>query len=176
MVQRIIGLACNPLDILQEILYNESIDTRECAGGKHGPPGRVFVPRWLFCVVGGSVGRRFYSDETRAAVMAALIAGQSISEVAAEYRIPEGTVKGWSASKIQPDATSSTERAEMGELILAYLRRVLITLEKQQVLFADEVWLRKQSASELALLHGVSTDKAFRLLESLNSGDDEELS
>ena len=40
---------------------------------------------------------RKYSDEIKAAVMASLLAGQSISNVASEYKIPEGTVKGWSA-------------------------------------------------------------------------------
>lgn len=38
---------------------------------------------------------RDYSAELRAAVMAALLAGQSVSSVAREYNIPKGTVAGW---------------------------------------------------------------------------------
>lgn len=119
--------------------------------------------------------RRSYSEETKAAVLAALMAGQSISEVAEAYRIPEGTVKGWSAAQVQPDVTtSSTVKKEIGELILEYLRETLITLVAQQRLFRDESWLRKNPASELAVLHGVSTDKAIRLLEALDGAGAEE--
>ena len=36
-----------------------------------------------------------HSDETRAAVMAALMAGQLPSEVAKSYKLPERTVREW---------------------------------------------------------------------------------
>jgi transposase-like protein len=36
-----------------------------------------------------------YSEEIKAAVMAALLTGQSVSEVAKEYKIPEGTIYSW---------------------------------------------------------------------------------
>jgi transposase-like protein len=38
-----------------------------------------------------------YDESTKAAVMGALLAGQSISSVAREYQIPKGTVSEWKA-------------------------------------------------------------------------------
>ena len=117
--------------------------------------------------------RRKYSDETKAAVMAALLAGQSVREVAREYQIPVGTVKNWSASKVQPDAvTGATVKKEIGDLILDYLHKLLVTLAIQAEVFRDEEWLRKQPASEAAVLHGVLADKGIRLLEAL-AGENE---
>lgn len=41
------------------------------------------------------MARRSYSDETKAAVMAELAAGQGVGKVAKDYEIPVGTVKAW---------------------------------------------------------------------------------
>ena len=121
--------------------------------------------------------RREYSEETKAAVMAALLAGQSISEIAREWRIPEGTVKRWSAAArgdIEPVRTAKKER--IGELLIGYLELNLETLQAQVRAFADAEWLKQQGASELAVLHGVVADKGIRLLEALadNPASDEE--
>ena len=42
-----------------------------------------------------SAKRSTYSPETRAAALAALLAGQSVSKVAEEYNLPKGTVSNW---------------------------------------------------------------------------------
>ena len=120
------------------------------------------------------MAKRQYSDEQKAAVLAALLAGQSTGEIAEQYHIPEGTIKSWQFRQSeQPVATVATEkRAEIGEMILAYLRETLLTLREQQVFFRDKNWLSKQSASEAAVLHGVSTDKAIRLLEAIGEPGD----
>jgi len=125
--------------------------------------------------------KTIYSPETKAAAMAALLAGQSISQVATEYKIPTGTVKGWSVlvrttPEVVEVATGTTgvaseattkKSAQIGDLLITYLRANLTTLEAQQAVFRDADWLRKQSADALAVLHGVLTDKAVRLLEAL---------
>jgi len=59
------------------------------------------------------------------------------------------------------------QQAELGELIVGYLRENLATLASQARDFRDTEWLKKQPASEAAVLHGVLTDKAIRLLEAL---------
>jgi transposase-like protein len=118
------------------------------------------------------MGRRRYSEETKAAVMAALLAGQSIAEVAEAYNIPQGTVAYWSAKMDRPlDQGDPSTKKEIGDLILEYLRVTLRTLAEQQRVFADAKWLKLQPASELAVLHGVSADKAIRLLEALSADD-----
>lgn len=120
------------------------------------------------------MARRAYSDEQKAAVMAALLAGQSVREVAAAYRIPTSTVAGWSASMNRSHPTDPNTKKEIGALILEYLREVLTTLIAQQKVFRDEKWLQQQPASEAAVLHGVLADKGIRLLEALAGEEDDE--
>lgn len=120
--------------------------------------------------------RQQYGEETKAAVLAALMAGQSVGEVSREYDIPEGTIKSWRSRNqvsqmrrdAMADAADATPKKEIGELLLDYLRTNLETLKAQAEVFADKEWLTKQDASSLAVLHGVMTDKAVRLLEALS--------
>ena len=73
--------------------------------------------------------RAQYSDETKAACLAALLAGQSVGEVAAAYSVPSATLRSWK-SRLGPDGQGTaalvTEdgRAEIGDLLLIYLARV----------------------------------------------------
>lgn len=119
---------------------------------------------------------RTYSADTKAAVMAALLGGQSVPQAAAAYRIPLGTVKMWSASLAEQRAELAagaasqpepTPKNRIGELLVAYLEANLRALAAQADVFTDRAWLEKQSASDAAVLHGVMTDKAVRLLEAL---------
>jgi transposase-like protein len=114
--------------------------------------------------------RQQYGDEIKASVLAALLAGQSVGEIARQYNLPEGTVKSWkNRSKFADQvATDATQKKEIGELLMDYLQTNLATLKAQAEMFADKEWLAKQSASEVAVLHGVMTDKAIRLLEALS--------
>ena len=117
------------------------------------------------------MAKRSYSEETKAAVMAALLVGQSISSIANDYNIPEGTVKNWSVKVKQNggvvESVQPQKREQLGELIVNYIEALLITLYEQQKVFRDEKWLKEQSASEVAVLHGVLADKGIRLLEAL---------
>jgi transposase-like protein len=116
-----------------------------------------------------------HSDETKAAVLSALLAGQSVTAVAQQFHLSRDTVRAWrSAAGLSQGApaVSQQKRAEIGELLIGYLREVLTTLRVQQRAFREKDWLAAQSASELAVLHGVSFDKAVRLLEALQSSDE----
>jgi len=105
--------------------------------------------------------------------MAALLAGQSVRSVAKQYRIPQGTVALWKRSLNSTlGHTDDTQKKEMGDLIVGYLRENLTTLRAQLKVFCDATWLAKQSASEVAVLHGVLADKGIRLLEAL-AGEEE---
>lgn len=109
---------------------------------------------------------REYSDETKGAVMAALLTGQSVSSVAREYNIPKGTVAYWRAT-VQQIPTQKADPGQIGALLLDYVHAALDTLTKQMHVFSDEAWLKRQPASEVAVLHGVIADKTIRLLEGL---------
>lgn len=119
-------------------------------------------------------GRRSYTDDTKAAVMAALLAGQSIREVAKEYNIPRSTVGRWNTKLNEAGVPSvpDTKKAEIGDLLVRYLKETLQTLIQQSKFARTVKWLEKQPASELAVLHGVQTDKAIRLLEALSASND----
>lgn len=115
------------------------------------------------------MARRSYSDATKAAALAALMEGQSISSVAKEYNIPKGTVSGW---KSNPPDVDPTQKKEIGELLTDYLRANLEALRAQAEHFKDKSWLARQNAADVAVLHGVMTDKAVRLLEAFSAGND----
>ena len=96
--------------------------------------------------------------------MGLLLAGQGVNEVAKEYDLPTTTVSRWRAQALE-----AGPRADVGELLTAYLREVLVTLVAQVHVFRDPDWLRAQDASSVGVLHGILTDKAIRLLESLEA-------
>ena len=112
--------------------------------------------------------RVHYPEATKAAVMAALLEGQSVNQVAKDFDIPKGTVSGWKRKSTDGVAPLTTQKRErIGELLFSYLATALETLEAQARMFKDEDWLKKQNAADVAVLHGVVTDKSIRLLEAL---------
>lgn len=116
-----------------------------------------------------------YSEQIKAQALAALLAGQAPSEVARTFGIPTGTLKSWKSRQLNGEsvATVATDvRERIGLLLLTYLEETLVTLTAQQKAFRNETWLLKQSAAEVATLHGISVDKAVRLLEGLADQDD----
>jgi transposase-like protein len=117
---------------------------------------------------------REYTEETKAAVMAALLAGQSINHVANEYKIPRGTVASWSRNLPRNQTVSIEKRERIGDLIIDNLEAELETTIAMQNVFTDEKWLRRQRASELAVLYGVIKDKTMRVLEALPDDADGE--
>lgn len=119
------------------------------------------------------MARATYSDETKAQVMAALLTGQSVSSVAREYNLPKGTVSAWRKRDSRQVAEDATQKGTpIDELLSGYLKENLKTLRAQAEFFREETWLKKQEASQLAVLHGVLSDKAIRLLEAF--GDEPE--
>lgn len=104
--------------------------------------------------------------------MAALLTGQSVSATAKEYNIPKGTVSGWKVEAFAGVGDPPTQKKDdTGDLLWDYLRTTLRTLKVQAEHFGDKKWLTKQSAADLAVLHGVSVDKAIRLLEAVSSAE-----
>jgi hypothetical protein len=107
-----------------------------------------------------------HDDQTKAAVIAALMAGQGVSEVAKSYDLPYRTVADW-AESLDFAELRNKKATEFGSLVGEYLFENLTTLKAQVVHFRDKIWLQSQTASDLAVLHGVQADKAFRLLEAI---------
>jgi transposase-like protein len=105
-----------------------------------------------------------HSAETRAAVMAALLEGQSLNKVAEQYSVPKTTVARWKRGGVP---ANGTQKEQIGALVLEFLQESLQTAIEQVQVFRDEKWLKRQDASQVAVLYGVNLDKAIRLLEAL---------
>ena len=117
-----------------------------------------------------------HSPETKAAVVAALLAGQGVTEVAKSYSIDKSVVSRWwkAVSDEQKQQVTSKKADEFSDLLAAYLKANLNALRVQSELFADKDWLKRQNAADIAVLHGVATDKAVRLLEAAQAANEQE--
>lgn len=122
------------------------------------------------------MARREYSPETKAAAMAALLAGQGVPEIARTYKIPEATLRSWKSRQANGESVArvaTDKKDEIGALLVDYLGANLRALRAQAEVFSDPAWIREQGAAELATLHGVMTDKAVRLIEAFGTTEDE---
>lgn len=115
-----------------------------------------------------------YDETTRAAVMAALLEGQSVSSVAREYQIPKGTVSNWRRSVERGVRSDCTQKGDMGDLLLELLRSNVESLIAISRATQDPEWIKKQDAAELGTFFGIKHDKAVRMVEALNGSSEPE--
>jgi len=118
-----------------------------------------------------------YSPEVKAAVMAALMDGQSLDRVSREHGVPKTTV--WAWGKQAEGVISGVpnvpniKKERIGDLLID----LLIAKLEAQIAMAehsgDKEWLKGQDASALAMLLGVSDDKLIRLIEKYENGRSE---
>lgn len=110
-----------------------------------------------------------YPPEVKAAALADLAAGSSVSGTARKHGIKRQTLTMWrdQSDIARPSPARQEKKAALGEQLYGYLQDALTALRAQQRLFADPTWLARQPAGDLAILHGVITDKAIRLLGAL---------
>lgn len=101
--------------------------------------------------------------------MAALLTGQGVTETATRFNVSHATVSRLKA-RLSGETLNEIEqkkRTDFGELLAEYLAETITTLSAQARFFRNETWLKQQSAADLAMLHGVTCDKAIRLLEAI---------
>lgn len=105
--------------------------------------------------------------------MAALVAGQGVAEVATAYNLDESVVSRWRTrlvasglQELQPKT-----RDELETLLMDYVRQTLKTLKAQSEVAGNADYIKKQPASELAVLHGVMADKAVRILAAFEPSE-----
>jgi hypothetical protein len=108
--------------------------------------------------------RKVISEEVRAQVMAALLAGQSVSEIVSAYKVSERWVFRLKATRATEICTEKGARID--DLLFGYLQAGLKALKAQAEVVSEPEYIRAQPASELAVLHGVVADKQIRLLEA----------
>lgn len=106
--------------------------------------------------------------------MAALLAGQGVMEVAAAYNLDEATVRNWKRKIPEERLTevNAKKRDRIGDLLAEYVCANITTLQVQAEHARDRTWLKEQSASEVAVLHGVLADKLCRILAAAEQAED----
>lgn len=120
------------------------------------------------------------SDEIKGQAMAALLAGQGISEVARKYKIGKATAhrlhERIKAGEIPEGVTAMPFTPEVGarlvgldELVSLALGDMIQSVASIAKTVAHEDYIKSQSASEVAVLLGTISDKAFRILEAYES-------
>jgi len=115
---------------------------------------------------------RVHPADLRAQVVAAVLAGTALSQVARQYGLSKGTIGNWLAQERGTFGTDQRARLDLGELILGLIERHVQTLEAQLQAAARPEWLEKQSAAELAELVVAERDTTLRLLAGLRPVDD----
>lgn len=114
--------------------------------------------------------QRQYSEEERAAALAdVLIIGQGAT--AAKYDIPRSTLATWQ-QKYEIVQNSTLKKGRIGALAASYLEANLQALTAQAYVASQPDYINRQSAENLAVLHGVMADKSIRLLEALQHHDE----
>lgn len=113
------------------------------------------------------------SDKVRAEVIAALLEGQGVTEVALKYKLSKATVSRLK-NKIAPATLQQIEtekRESIASLIEEHLRESLAsaTALARKVKTSDE-WFIKQNAADIGVLYGILTDKSVRILEAAEVG------
>lgn len=109
-----------------------------------------------------------HSEELRAEVTAALLAGMSLSDAARKYKLSPSVIsrirESISAQKLEKVGKENEIRIDQ---ILAETLQAHLILQKAIVtVCTDETYIRSQSAADNAKLLEVSTDHSIRLLEA----------
>jgi transposase-like protein len=111
-----------------------------------------------------------HTDEKKAKVVAALMAGGAVAQVAREFGLPESTVRTWGEAGGVDFAEVRAEKKEaLLDQIAGYLQDNLSALRVQCRVASEPSFLRKHSCQDLAILHGVMADKAMRIIEAYAS-------
>lgn len=129
------------------------------------------------------MAKKEYSDEEKGAVLAALLAGQSVNSVAKEYKIPKGTISSWqkraheNLDEIRRDAATQLNggqaQTDLGAKLARYMETSIDSMTNQVAVMGEKEFLRTQDMQQIAVGHGVQMDKFIRLLEATRRAEPE---
>jgi hypothetical protein len=108
-----------------------------------------------------------HDDPIKAKVIAALLLGAGVMEVAQEMALPHSTVSTYKAA-IPADKLDELRRKKgdrLDEMVYDLMLTNLASLRKQAELLSDASFVREQGAQGMATLYGIMADKTVRLLE-----------
>jgi len=107
-----------------------------------------------------------HPEHLKAAVMAALLTGESAHKVARRFDLSRTTVRRWRDAAWSV-AQNGPQKTEIGEQLLGYVGESLEMQRAHLRVVRDPDWLRRQSARDLAMLHGTMFDQMVRLAGAL---------
>lgn len=99
----------------------------------------------------------------RAAVLAALLIGQPVAQVARTYNLPYHTVYQW--SKAFDISNPIRRRDQLSESLLIFVQREIQSLMAISLITEKEEWVMGQNASEMAQYVAVKTEKLMAILQ-----------
>ena len=119
-----------------------------------------------------------YTEEFKAQVIADILLGtSSLKQISEKHNIPYNTVLTWNSRIVKHSELAIIEMDEMevkkhiGDYLLEILQSNLDAQVAQLKVFADEEWLKRQSAQEIGVLHGILHDKASRMIGLLRDAN-----
>lgn len=107
---------------------------------------------------------KHHHPDTKAQALARVVSGESVLKVAADMEIPTSTLYEWTSGVGGIDLI---RQSKVEDLVFDYLKENLETLAAQCRHARDLDWLKGQNASDLAVLHGVMSDKSTRILAAV---------
>lgn len=115
-----------------------------------------------------------YSVEEKAGALADLLAGNSVTSIAAKRQISRNTVSRWRNE--HPDLHAgwqSDVQTDLAECVLLHLQEQFSAQRSIMEQFNDQEWLSQQSAQQLAVAYGIISDKQVRILASVVPSDNQ---
>lgn len=108
-----------------------------------------------------------HSAETKSAVIAALLAGQGVNEVATAFGLSKSVISRIKneIAPAQLEQVGTQKKERLVDLVESHLTESLKAATAIARQTQDDLWRSKQSAENLAIFYGVLSDKSIRLLE-----------
>jgi transposase len=112
---------------------------------------------------------RATAKDLKAQAIAALIAGESPTDVANRFKVPRTSVRNWKLA-LGPEKLAEVSRNSTGrldELICDYLEELFRSLSAQAQRVQEPGYLEKQSAAGIAALYDTMSDRALLMMTRL---------
>lgn len=115
-----------------------------------------------------------HPPDVKAEAAGLFLQGNTASYVAKKLDIPLNTAKVWRRETIS-DITSEMRREWAAQIEENLYRTIIMSqaaMLAQLEVMSDPTWIKQQTASDLATLHGITHDKVIRLLEATGQGQE----
>ena len=112
---------------------------------------------------------KVYSPELKAQVIAEWMAGASQKQLVTAFGVPQSTVRTWIRDRIRVAPKKQDELApyDLDAMAVGLVDGSVRAVTAIFGVTADDTWLKRQNAADLAILAGVISDKLYRLLGAI---------